>query len=778
MLLVTIDTLRADHVGCYGAARARTPVLDALAAGGVRFATALSPAPLTLPAHASLMTALDPPAHGVRHNGSFTLAGSIPTLAERMRARGFATAAFVGALVLDRRFGLERGFDRYDDDMGARRSGLVGYAERPANLVVDAALAWLAAAPPSWFAWIHFYDPHAGYDPPPGFAVAFASAPYDGEVAFVDSELGRLLAGVRERYGEEGTLVVVTADHGESLGEHGEPTHSYTLYDATQRVPLILSGPGLPKGRVVEGVARLVDVAPTLLARAGAEPLPDTAGADLGPLLADREREPRLAYMETLAPQLDFGWSALYGLRTSDWKLIRAPSPELYALAQDPGETRNLIGEHTEVVERLEPLLEAKLDAAPRAPASRIELAAEERERLQSLGYLAGTTTGAAELGRVGGLDPKEQMGVLATLNRGLEILTAGRPGEALALLEPLGDQGPQLAVLRAAAALRAGNPVIAERDARAALRDDPARGDALLLLAQALEQARRFPEARESYARAEQNDPGVAEPVVGLGRIAEAEGDRAGAARLYARARQARAGGPEAVWRLAALAREDGRPEEAQALLAGIDAEALLQPEAALRMAQAEIAAGEPAAAFRRLEAARAANPTSVVLASRHGTLLEEAGRLEEALTAREATLALQPGTPALENDLAWTLARLGRDLDRALALVLAAQRAAGSDPNVLDTLATVRHARGEPALALAAAEQALATASPAQRPHLLYLEAAALAKLGRKGEARSALQGALLRDDAPTADFWRAAARALAQELRLPPAAPLGPG
>lgn len=228
VVVVTIDTLRADHLGSYGNAHARTPVLDGLAREGVRFDAAFSPAPLTLPAHATLLTGLDPDRHGVRHNGVFTLAPEIPSLPERLRAAGFGTAAFVGAFVLDRRFGLARGFDVYDDAMGGRRSGrsVVGFAERRADAVVDAFLGWLESAPDRFFAWVHVYDPHADYDPPAGFSLGFAGRPYDGEIAFVDSQLGRLFAALDARFDPADTLVVVTSDHGEALGEHGEPTHS------------------------------------------------------------------------------------------------------------------------------------------------------------------------------------------------------------------------------------------------------------------------------------------------------------------------------------------------------------------------------------------------------------------------------------------------------------------------------------------------------------------------------------------------------------------------
>ena len=327
VVLVTIDTLRADHLSCYGARAPQTPHLDALARSGVRFATAIAPTPLTLPSHASLLTGLDPHHHGVRNNGTFALESAIPTIATRMREQGFATAAFLGAVVLDRQYGLARGFDVYDDAMSVRRHlGDTGLAERRADRVVDAVLDWLPLAPDRFLLWVHLYDPHADYDPPLPFKKTWAAAPYAGEVAFADAQLGRLLDAVDARWPDGRTLVVVTSDHGESLGEHGEPSHAYTLYDATQRVPLLMRGPGFPAGQVVETPVRLVDVAPTILARLSSAPFAEADGTDLSSLVADRDRAGRVAYLETLAPQLDLSWSPMLALRTPDWKYSRRPT--------------------------------------------------------------------------------------------------------------------------------------------------------------------------------------------------------------------------------------------------------------------------------------------------------------------------------------------------------------------------------------------------------------------------------------------------------------------
>jgi arylsulfatase A-like enzyme/Flp pilus assembly protein TadD len=627
IVLVSVDTLRADHVGCYGARGARTPHLDTIAARGVRFEAAISPAPLTLPAHTSLLTGRDPPAHGVRHNSIHRLAPGTPTLGDRLAAAGYATAAVVGARVLERRFGLDQGFSRYDDDVRGRPRGPTGFAERPADAVVDAAVAWLASAPDRFFLWVHLYDPHRPYAPPPGFASAFANRPYDGEIAFADAEIGRLLAAVRARWGEAGLLVVATADHGESLGEHGEPTHSYSLYDATQRVPLLMRGPGIPEGLAVGGPVALADVAPTILAMAGAAPLDGATGRDLGPWIRGSPVEPAAVYLETLATQLDFGWSPLLGLRTDRFKYVRAPRPELYDLAADPGETHDLAAERPEVVRELDAELARRVaaGAAPPVPAG---IDAATRAELRALGYVAADpTVDAGKLGRVGGTDPKDARGVLDGLTEAQIALHEGRVEAAFARLRPLGD-GPVVAAQRAAAAVGLGRFEEAARDARTALAVQPERDDIRLILAQSL---------------------------LGLGRAAEADAELA---RL----------GP---------------------------AETAAAPWAALRRARSLEAAGDAAGAIATLEPAHRRHPEDLVLAGTFGGLLEEAGRLEEALAVRESALERDPGSVGLRNDVAWTLALLRRDLDRAEELAESAAQARPGDPAILDTLDAVRRAR-----------------------------------------------------------------------------------
>ena len=396
---------RADHLGCYGYAKAATPVLDRLAAGGVRFAEAVTVAPETLPAHATLMTGLLPPRTGVRVNAEGRLESRHVTLAEVARARGYETAAFVSAFVLDARFGLDQGFDLYDDRVEAAEGAAFasGTNERSADRTTDAALAWLRKRDPGrpFLAWVHYFDAHFPYDPPEPFARRFAGSPYDGEIAFVDSQLGRLLQGLDERGLRNKTLVVVVGDHGEGLGDHGERTHGILLYRSATRVPLILSNPRLfPRPEVVDGtVVSIADIAPTLVDLLGVEDPPARDGLSL---IATKPDPRRTAYLESIVPYVDFGWAPLFGLRSLRASYVLAPRPECYDLRSDPGERRDLLGLKTgqrgpcagqaqaldRVLARLPPYEPAVAGARP--------LDAETRERLQALGYLGGAGAGAS----------------------------------------------------------------------------------------------------------------------------------------------------------------------------------------------------------------------------------------------------------------------------------------------------------------------------------------------------------------------------------------------
>ena len=428
LLLVTIDTLRADRVGAYGLASARTPALDALAREGARFDRAYAPAPITLPSHASLLTGLYPPGHGSRDNG-LRIRDTVPTLAARLRDAGFATAAFVSAFPLDRRFGLDRGFDVYDDRMPRAPDG-AALNERPGRDTVRAALAWLEAHRTGrFFLWVHLFEPHAPYAPPgagPELAAAPPLARYDAEITVADQLTGELVSALAGD--APTTLVVAAGDHGEAFGEHGEVAHSIFVYDTTLRVPLLMRGPGIAAGRVVPDPVDLTDVAPTVLARLGLPAL-DTDGVDLSPALAGAPLAARALYAESFAPLVDYGWSALRTLREGRWKYIAAPRPELYDLTDDPGEAHNLVAERPAEARDLA----ARVDriSAPELPAGAEAADPEAAARLRALGYVGGGRAARPAGPRP---DPKDRIAVAARIARVTSGEAQGRA--AIALLE------------------------------------------------------------------------------------------------------------------------------------------------------------------------------------------------------------------------------------------------------------------------------------------------------------------------------------------------------
>ncbi|HEY3233156.1 MAG TPA: sulfatase, partial [Polyangiaceae bacterium] len=359
LILITVDTLRADRLECYGYTQIKTPHINRLATDGSLFSNAFAHVPLTLPSHWSILTGTYPTFHGVRHNAYAEPRRDTPSLAEALKSGGYASAAFVGSFVLDRRFGLARGFDYYFDNFSASRHEGVSPAdvERRGDEVVKAFAGWLAHQTHSrFFAWIHLFDPHAPYDPPEPFRSLYSGPPYDGEVAFIDRLVGEIVSLLQSKY--PNATIIFTADHGEALGEHGEETHGLFLYDASLHVPLIVKTGGTRKGSVIDSQVRSIDIAPTLLALAGLQRPGSMQGTNLVPLLrGGRSKAPSSSYSETYYPTYGFGWSELRSVRTEQFKYIDAPRPELYDLASDPKESRNLVASNGAAAARMKDLL-------------------------------------------------------------------------------------------------------------------------------------------------------------------------------------------------------------------------------------------------------------------------------------------------------------------------------------------------------------------------------------------------------------------------------------
>ncbi len=530
VLLITVDTLRADRVGAYGDKRARTPTMDALARAGLSFDAAFTPVPMTLPAHASVMTGLLPPQHGVRGNGAFALGPSFPTLAEILRGRGLRTAGFVGGFPLERRFGLARGFDHYDDAFERAHGMHFEFAERRADRVVAAAQAWLGGEPGPVFVWVHVFDPHAPYDPPPAFR---GDDPYRGEIAFADDALGKLLATWDARTGP--SFVALASDHGEAFGEHGEESHSLFLYDTTLRVPLVLRGPGIPAGRRVGAPVGLAELGATLVARvdetatrARASPAPGLPGRDLVAEVRTPSPSSAPLYAETLAPRLDFGWSDLRALRDGRYKYVRAPRPELFDLGADPGETKDLSAREPAVRARLSAALEALLrrlgDTETRAAPD-----AEAGERLRALGYVQGPG------GAASGADPKDKIDVALRIARAAGPFPS--PGEAARVyreIKALDPDNPLVNLRLADALLRAGRPREAIAPFRKVVDGGPRTVDAHVGLATTYAELGRMTDAKRVLEEALRIDPRSGQVRFNLGELARAAGDLAAARAQY----------------------------------------------------------------------------------------------------------------------------------------------------------------------------------------------------------------------------------------------------
>ena len=388
ILLITVDTLRADHLGCYGSASVRTPAADSLAARGALFTRAFAHAPMTLPSHADIMLGLTPNAHGVHDNSGFIVREEFLTLAEWLKAQGYETGAFVGAFPVDSRFGLVQGFDVYDDNYGTQGPTDMVFVERKADVVAAKASEWLRGRSGPWFLWVHLFDPHQPYAPPEPFLSQYPDRPYEGEIAYADSALAKLLGVLEERKMADRTAVVFTADHGESLGEHGETTHGYFAYDATLRVPLILALPGGKPARVDANVCH-IDIFPTVCELLGGKSPVGLQGRSLLPLIKGRSLPARPIYFEALTAYYNRGWAPLRGFIRGNDKFMDSPIPEVYDLGKDFSELDNLapktdLAAYRKALadlmrEEASPLADKAGQAADRATA----------EKLRSLGYLA-----------------------------------------------------------------------------------------------------------------------------------------------------------------------------------------------------------------------------------------------------------------------------------------------------------------------------------------------------------------------------------------------------
>ncbi len=756
IVLLTLDTTRADRIGAYGRADAETPALDALAQSGVVFENAFTPVPTTLSSHASILTGTYPPFHGVRFNLRFRLSARPPMVPEILRARGYRTVAAVAAAVLDRKFGVARGFDLYDDELGGAAPDETGIPERPANLVTDAAIAALDSVPKGlpYFLWAHYYDPHVPYEPPAEFRAAAGGDAYQGEIAFMDSEIDRLLRAVRAR-GGPAPIVVAVADHGESLREHGENTHGLFVYDTTMRVPLIVSG-GVPSGVRVPDLVRTIDVAPTILELLSIEIPPAMQGKSLCSLANGGKDAfgPRDAYLETFMPRFTYGWSELVGIRTAGSKFVHAPQPELFDLDADPGETRNILLEDRTAGVSMERRLERRKIEIESAEASDSEAAndPETERRLAALGYVAGVAAGddggprpdpksMAHVHRdMERLDGHLRAGEIEEGRRLADRLIAREPrnlhvfrtiGNALydredldgaldylsrgAALEPLDiDLHQKIGHTHLARAAVLSDPEAARAAMERALAEfelatrlNPDAADAWNNVGLSLFLLGRLDDAVKALRTALERRPTLATARFNLARALDSRGDRADAEREYRE--------------VVRLSPDDADANERLAILAS-----------------ARGAAGEAAAAYDRV---RRAAPGRVVAAVPVAVALQQAGRLKEALSILEDARE-KGGRDATLLRLLGAVRGASGEREGAAAALIEAAAASPDDAELAGELARALYAAGR----LVEAAEAFGTEARLSPDDAipLYHRGVALEAAGREADARDAYEAA----------------------------------
>jgi arylsulfatase A-like enzyme/lipopolysaccharide biosynthesis regulator YciM len=538
VLLITLDTTRWDRLGAYGDGSASTPNLDRLAGEGALFEQTIAVAPLTLPAHSTIFTGLLPPRHGVRDNGGYVLDPKHGTLASALKATGRVTGAFVGAFVLDAKFGLDAGFDTYYDkfDLSRRRSLSLGSISRTAGEVVENAMPWLDEhANRPFFAWLHFYDAHSPYEPPEPFLSRFRDRPYAGEIAYVDSQVGRVLQWLETRQLSNRTIVVVIGDHGESLNEHGEGTHGLFIYESTTRVPFIVRTPyQMSAGQRIRSVVRSEDVMPTILDLVGERPPDGIQGRTLVPLLAGTAADLNLdAYSESLYARNHYGWSELRALRSGRFKYIATTRPELYDLERDPREERNLFEERRPLADRMAEEL-ARLAAETASESSGPSAVdPETRERLAALGYIGSFSATAKASGETLP-DPKDKIEIFNLMTSAHESKSEDDADAAIVRLQKVVAEDPN--ILDAWVML--GNEYSRKRDYRTALEQykralaiNPEYDLATINLAHAYRALGEYHAALVGYERYLQRDPKNAlvryqmgELFMDLGRLDQAE--------------------------------------------------------------------------------------------------------------------------------------------------------------------------------------------------------------------------------------------------------------
>lgn len=689
VVMVTLDTTRADRLGCYGSTAGLTPFLDDMAERGILFENAQSVGPVTLPAHTSMMTGLNPVKHEVRNNGMFVLDEDFETLAEVFSENGYATGAFISAQVLVARYGLDQGFDVYDDDLSqARKAGHSVVPSRRGNVTLEAAKQWLETIPEDKpvFMWLHLYDPHAPYDPPGNFRARFPQDPYGGEIAFADAIVADLVDTLEQSGRLDDTVFTVLGDHGEGLGEHGESTHGFLLHQATIHVPWILTTPATDQPiRIVDPVS-ITDLSPLLTTLVDLEaPNQDTTDGEVpfGPL--DAARPERAIYFETMLPMYQYGWSELRGVRSGKWELHAGTRNELFDMEADPRQLTNMAEAEPLELENSSSLLNAIVEADQGLNAEvALELPPAEREALEALGYMANTSPV-----RRNPPDPRDLVTGHTQVERAQSAMSKGEYEEAIASLDIMLESDPEnlaALALKGKVYLYMRDPDRAEQTFRKILEIDSANSDVVASLCRVESSRGNFEKVIElaRVGRGTRSPFGVFDAIesralVALGRETEADAlletalvtrpDDPDLLSVYAerltklgKAAEAEEALTRAVTKspfhqlarrqLGELLRNAGRQEDAIEVYEGV---LRLKPDDA----DAHFAIGsilldsDPTAALPSLEEACRLSPSKSRYLISLGVAYLKSGRTSEAEATLRRAIALSPDDPSIRNNL-----------------------------------------------------------------------------------------------------------------------------
>jgi arylsulfatase A-like enzyme/tetratricopeptide (TPR) repeat protein len=707
VLLITLDTTRADHLPAYGYKGVSTPGLDRLAADSVIFDDAIAHAPLTLPSHTSLLTGQLPIAHGVRDNEGYFVDPKIPTLAEILKAKGYATSAFVSAFVLDSQWGLARGFDTYFDEFNQFQEVNRDLVQRRAEETGAAAERWLTTAGGKpFFCWIHFYDPHDPYDPPEPFASRYAANRYDGEIAYMDSAIDRLLAKITELKLDDRTLVVVTGDHGEGLGEHGESTHGMFLYRTTLHVPLLIRIPG-GASRHVADVVRHVDVAPTILDLLGLPVAPSMQGASLLPVIAGTERGGRTAYSESLYAQRHFGWSPLQSLTDKTYDLIQSPKPELFDHVNDRGQTRNLISPKSATAESMKEQLDELVASLGRTdlPAA-APLDPDTEARLRALGYVGSSATSTPESLKI---DPKDKLGVVEAVARSMAALQQRDFGGALNGILPVTQSEPGILEAHYIAGTAFAYSQMYDQaldQLFKVLAIKPDHTISLAMIGTAYEGKGDLKQAEIWYLKALEHDKEHGFTMVKLANVYRRMGQTAKADSFFARALApveaalATTNEPKPRSRLYGIRAEmyfaAGRAAEAATDLKAAIALTPAEPVLHFNLAQAAERNGDVASAIANYQEEIRIAPQSIDAYLNLGMLYFRLQRFDDAIQTYQAFRAAAPADPRPGVLLAEAYLRAGKNLDEALRLAQTGLQQMGEAIEIWALIGAIEQRRG----------------------------------------------------------------------------------